>query len=642
MIVAEGLGLSLQRPRRLRTSGDARAYMKPLRGTKVTLCIFRNLMGASSTTKMRNVDLNNVMTSRRQKRIACIVGITLIYAGVSVSASAGFGLLAFGDIAQLLLLFVAFVLMSANAVSTRGQTRLFWGLMALGCLLWSADLSLWTLYEVILRRTIPEPFIGDAILFVHVVPFMAAIALRPHQSEERKLYFSTLNFLMLLVWWVFLYAFIVFPDEYVVLNVAVYSPHYDLLYLVENLAFLGVLGMLAWKTRGAWKEIYANLFVASGLYSISSLALNMAIARGQYHTGSLYDIPFIASVGWMIWATLLARDLKPPSQPAPSRVSRWQMLAPRLAMLAMLSLPVMGYWAWFRDTGPQHLRQFRLLVTLAAMVVLGLFVFLRQFLMDRELVRLLEESRSSLENMKRLQTELVQREKLASLAQLVSGAAHEINNPLAAILGYSELLAAQPGLESSQASMARKIGQQARRTRELVSSLLSFAQQSPGEKTLLEMGSVVQRALQMKMLRTENKNIHSESRVAPDLPQIWGNVNQLFQCCVEIIGNATDALEEVGGGTFSVSVLQEGDELVMEFSDSGPGIRDPQRIFDPFYTTKAVGKGMGLGLSVTYGVVQDHQGQITCENRPEGGAVFVLRFPVAKQPAPKIAEAAKA
>ena len=582
------------------------------------------------------------MTSRRQWQTAGVVGITLIYAGVSLSTSAGFGLLAFGDIAQFSLLFLAFLLMSANAVSTRGQTRLFWGLMALGCLLWSADLALWTLYEVILRRAIPEPFIGDAVLFVHVVPFMAAVALRPHQLEERKLYFSTLNFLMMLVWWVFLYAFIVFPDEYVQLNVAVYSPHYDLLYLVENMAFLGVLGVLAWKARGAWKRIYWNLFVASGLYAVSSLALNVAIARGKYHTGSLYDIPFIASVCWMIWATLLARDLKPPSQPAPSELPRWQMLTPRLAMLAMLSLPLMGYWAWFRDTAPPHLRQFRLLVTLAATLVLGLFVFLRQFLMDRELVRLLEESRSSLENMKRLQTELVQREKLASLAQLVSGAAHEINNPLAAILGYSELLAAQSDTESNQASMARKIGQQARRTRELVSSLLSFAQQSPGEKTLLDMGSIVQRALQMKMLRTESKNIRLESRIEPNLPQIWGNVNQLFQCCVEIIGNATDALEEVGGGAFSVSVLQEGDELVMEFSDSGPGIRDPQRIFDPFYTTKPVGKGMGLGLSVTYGVVRDHQGQISCENLPAGGAVFELRFPVAKQSVPKIAEAARA
>jgi len=587
------------------------------------------------------------MISKHPWRVACFAGILLIYASVSLSLPAGFGLLAFGDVAQFLLLFIAFLLMLGNAFSNRGQIRLFWGLMALGCLLWSANLSLWTLYEVIWRRTIPDPFIGDAILFVHVVPFMAAVALRPHQSEDKKLYFSTLNFLMLLVWWVFLYAFIVFPDEYVVLNVAVYSPHYDLLYLVENLAFLAVLGILAWNARGAWRDIYRNLFVASGLYAFSSLALNMAIARGQYHTGSLYDIPFVASVCWMIWATLLARDLKPPAQPAPSELSRWQMLAPRLTMLAMLSLPLMGYWAWFRDTAPPHLRQFRLLVTLAAMLVLGLFVFLRQFLMDRELVRLLEASRDSLENMKRLQTELVQREKLASLAQLVSGAAHEINNPLAAILGYSELLAAQPDLESKQANMARKIGQQARRTRELVSSLLSFAQQSPGEKTLLDMGSVLQRALQMKMLRTENKNIHLESRIEPDLPQIWGNVNQLFQCCVEIIGNATDALEEVGGGTFSVSVLQEGDELVMEFSDSGPGIRDPQRIFDPFYTTKPVGKGMGLGLSVTYGVVQDHQGKISCENRVGGGAVFELRFPLAKpsepkQSASKMAEAAQA
>jgi signal transduction histidine kinase len=582
------------------------------------------------------------MISKLPWRVACFAGIILVYASVSLSLPAGFALLAFGDIAQFSLLFIAFLLMLANAFSTRGQTRLFWGLMAVGCLLWSANLFLWTLYEVIWRRPLPDPFIGDVILFVHVVPFMAAVALRPHQSEDKKLYFSTLNFLMLLVWWVFLYSFIVFPDEYVVHNVAVYSPHYDLLYLVENLAFLAVLGILAWSARGAWRDVYRNLFVASGLYAVSSLALNMAILRGQYHTGSLYDIPFVASVCWMIGAALLARDLKPPSQPAPSELSRWQMLAPRLAMLAMLSLPLMGYWAWFRDTAPPHLRQFRLLVTLAAMLVLGLFVFIRQLLMDRELVRLLEESRASLENMKRLQTELVQREKLASLAQLVSGAAHEINNPLAAILGYSELLAAQSEVESKQASMARKIGQQARRTRELVSSLLSFAQQSPGEKTLLDMGTILQRALQMKMLRTETKNIHLESRIQPDLPQIWGNVNQLFQCCVEIIGNATDALEEVGGGTFSVSVVQEGDELVMEFSDSGPGIRDPQRIFDPFYTTKPVGKGMGLGLSVTYGVVQDHQGKISCENRAEGGAVFELRFPLAKQPAPRVAEAAKA
>src|SRR5713101_7365007 len=342
------------------------------------------------------------MTSRRKRWIGSLSCLVLAYAIVSLSVPAGFALLAFGDVAQFLLLFLAFLLMVVNAVSNRGQIRLFWGLMAAGCLLWSTNLVLWTLYEVVLRRTIPDPFVGDLILFIHVVPFMAAVALRPHQSEERKLYLSTLNFLVLLVWWVFLYAFIVFPDEYVVLNVALYSPHYDLLYLVENLAMLGVLGILAWKARGAWKEIYWNLFIASGLYTTGSMITNAAIARGQYHTGSVYDIPFVASVCWMIWATLLARELKPACESAEAERSPWQMLAPRLAMLAMLSLPVMGYWAWFSEPASPTLKQFRLLATLTAMLVLGLFVFLRQYLMDRELVRLLEESRLSLENLKRL------------------------------------------------------------------------------------------------------------------------------------------------------------------------------------------------------------------------------------------------
>jgi signal transduction histidine kinase len=102
-----------------------------------------------------------------------------------------------------------------------------------------------------------------------------------------------------------------------------------------------------------------------------------------------------------------------------------------------------------------------------------------------------------------------------------------------------------------------------------------------------------------------------------------------------------DALEEVGGGVFTMSAHGDGDDLVVEFSDSGPGIREPQRVFDPFYTTKPIGKGTGLGLSATYGVVQDHHGQISCQNRPQGGAVFVLRFPAATKAA-AAAQAAKA
>lgn len=591
----------------------------------------------SSNTRIKRV------TFRQHWWLAGSAVLVLACAAVSLTTPRGVALYTFGDLTALLLIALATAVMVVNAVRNHGQTRIFWALMATGCLLWTINQSLWTVYEAFLRRELPDPFVGDIILFAHVVPFMAAVALRPHRpQEEQKLYFTTLNFLMLLIWWMFLYTFIVFPDEYIATNVPVYSRNFDLLYLLENLVLLASLGALAVGTKGAWKRIYLGLFAANALYAFSSETMNMAIAAGQYFSGSLYDVPFVASLCGLVWVGLLALRLKPVCEPAPQTSNRWLALAPRLAMVAILSLPLMGFYAMFLAQAPDKLRYFRVLVTLAAMLVLGACVFIRQFLLDRQLVRLLESSNQSLENLQRLQSQLVQKEKLASLGQLVAGAAHEINNPLAAILGYSELLSTTGSLSSDQITMARKIGFQARRTRDLVSGLLSFAQQSPGEKTLVEVGALLQRAIQMEMLNLETRKIRVETQIEPDLARIWGNSSQLLQCCLQIIGNALDALEEVGGGVLTTSVRREGDEILLEFADSGPGIREPRRVFDPFYTTKPIGKGTGLGLSATYGMVQDHHGQISCYNRAEGGAVFVLRFPVAREQSALGAQAAKA
>jgi signal transduction histidine kinase len=583
------------------------------------------------------------MTKRQRWWALGLASVVLGYTAVSLRLRPGFTLTAVADVTQLVLLIAATVVMVLNSIYSRGQTRLFWSLLAAGCAMWGLNQAGWASYEVILRRQIPDPFIGDIILFLHVVPMIAAVAVRPHrQLEQGKPYLSTLNFLMLLVWWVFLYAFVVFPDEYVVLNIPLYSPNYDFLYTLENIAFLAGLAALLSSAHGTWKNIYWNLFLASALYSVVSELINAAFARGAYYTGSLYDIPFVISLCWFSWAGLLALELQPSCESSRLTEHRRTTLAPRFAMLAILSLPILGYWAWFSDSSPPRLRQFRILVTLTAMLVQGCLVFIRQFLLDRELVRLLDESRQSLENLQRVQAQLVQREKLASLGQLVAGAAHEINNPLTAILGYSDLMAGNTTLEPAQISMAQKIGQQARRTRELVSGLLRFAQQSPEEKSVINIGSLLQRALQMEMLRLESKQIRLQSSVTTNLPPVWGNTNHLFQCFLEIIHNAMDALEEVGGGTLAVSARRDGNEVLIEVSDSGRGMRDPKRVFDPFYTTKPVGKGTGLGLSATYGVVQDHHGQISCHNRPEGGAVFVLRFPAAQSAISSEASAAKA
>ena len=180
---------------------------------------------------------------------------------------------------------------------------------------------------------------------------------------------------------------------------------------------------------------------------------------------------------------------------------------------------------------------------------------------------------------------------------------------------------------------------QARRTRDLVSDLLSFAQQSPAEKTPLDVMVLLQRATQMLESRRLPGKIRVDLSIAPDFPKVHGNANQLFQAFVEIIENAMDALEEVGGGAVEITAHREGQQVVLQFADTGPGIREPQRVFDPFYTTKPVGKGTGLGLSAVYGVIQDHSGQITCQNKGEGGAVFVVRLPAEEKAAVKVAGA---
>jgi signal transduction histidine kinase len=223
---------------------------------------------------------------------------------------------------------------------------------------------------------------------------------------------------------------------------------------------------------------------------------------------------------------------------------------------------------------------------------------------------------------------------------LVALAAGELEYPLSAILSSSERMAASSNLSREQLSNAQKIGQQARRTRELVSDLLSFSQQTPGEKNFLELKPLLQRAIQMEGFKLENKKISLSVESHDPLPRVLGNPNQLLQAFLQIIENAVDALQEIGGGRLQVSLWRENNEVVVQFADSGPGLRDPERVFDPFYTTKPVGKGTGLGLSATYGVVQDHKGQITCYNRPEGGAAFEIRLPVVKVTAP-LAEAAR-
>jgi len=533
-----------------------------------------------------------------------------------------------GDLVPLLVLAASFVLCVRNVLDSRGHTRLFWSLMAIGMAMWCFNQAGWTWYEVILRTKLPDPYVGDIVLFLHVVPIMAAVAIRPHGRDEKEgLIISTVNVLTLLAWWIVVYGFVVFPEEYIATDVPMYTLRWDLLYVIEGSVLIGTAGYAYFSSSGAWRKLYGSILVASVLYSLASEEMDAAIARGAYRSGGPYDIPFLAAGLAFFGVAVIGRRLLCETQVMPSIVwSRWSV-APLLGQLALLSLPAMGYAALFLDHDPPYLRGVRFVVAMGGFTILAFFVFFKQFLLDQKLLQLLDESRRSFDNLQRLQGRAVQQAKLASLGELVALAANELEHPLAAILSSSEDMAASSNLSREQLSNAQRIGQQARRTRDLVADLLSFAQQTPGEKIPLELKPLLQRAVQMEGFKVENRNIHLKVASAEPVPRVLGNSNQLLQAFVQIVENAVDALQEVGGGQLQISLRRDGEEVIVQFADSGPGLRNPGRVFDPFYTTKPLGKGTGLGLSATYGVVQEHKGQITCFNRAEGGAVFEIRLP---------------
>jgi two-component system NtrC family sensor kinase len=224
--------------------------------------------------------------------------------------------------------------------------------------------------------------------------------------------------------------------------------------------------------------------------------------------------------------------------------------------------------------------------------------------------------------------QFVQSEKLASIGQLVGGVAHEINNPLTAILGYSDLLAEDPTVDSRARNVAEKIREQARRTKTLVNNLLSFARQAPSDRRgLLDVNTIVNTAVQFRRVDLRGKNIRIDVQTSTNIPEVRADANQLLQVFCNIINNAVDSMNHVGGGTLTVRTSLEKGNAVILFSDTGTGIREPQLVFDPFYTTKPVGQGTGLGLSICYGLVHDQGGKITCQNSLEGGATFRVELP---------------
>ena len=494
--------------------------------------------------------------------------------------------------------------------------------MTAGVAFWLAYQAMWSYFEVILRKDVPDPFAGDVVLFLHLVPMIAAVGVLPHlRSDERDERIRLLDFSLLITWWVFVYVYVVIPWQTVQINEATYSDNFNQGYLTEKLVLLVILAGLGYMAQGGWRRLYGQLLGATALYASSSYVANWAIERKTYYSGSIYDIPLTISIAWIGIIPALADgyDLSP-SETAKPVLGVW---ITRLSMVALLSLPGAAVLAALDPTQPSRVQTFRTSASLITLVVMGLMVFQRHHLLDRELSHLVKRSQQSLVDLKSLQAQLIQSEKLASLGRLVGGAAHEINNPLTAMLGYSDLLGASelPPLEKEQAQM---VGEQVRRTKTLVASLLTFVRREPVRLNPVDLNSVLRTGLRMLPSQLEAQGITVRMELDSSLPRVLADANQLLQVCLHLASQIASQLDPGMTSSLCVRTHRDGNQLQVDFFAEAPFLGTPT--FDLVMSSEGNPRPATLSLSACCHIVEEHGGRLL---RPKNLTIPAFRVELA-------------
>jgi PAS domain S-box-containing protein len=233
---------------------------------------------------------------------------------------------------------------------------------------------------------------------------------------------------------------------------------------------------------------------------------------------------------------------------------------------------------------------------------------------------------------KAIEQQVLMTSKLASIGELASGVAHELNNPLTGVIGYAQLLIDSKNVPQEVKSDLNKVYQESQRAAKIVQNLLSFARRRKPEKRYFDANELIQKTLELRSYELKTSNIKVDVDLEPELPEIKADYYQIQQVILNIVINAEQALAETGRrGKIAVTTSVIKDHIRISIADNGPGIpkENISRVFDPFFTTKEVGKGTGLGLSVCHGIVAAHGGNIYAESEEGKGAEFIIDLPIA-------------
>ena len=545
---------------------------------------------------------------------------------------------ALGDIAQLIppMVYGGFTLWLARR--SRGQVRVFWNLNAVHAFMWAIGQGVWT-YLDLFAGGVPVISPTDPLFFISSIPLAAALYGRPERDRPRWLFEIVLLDLVLIA------LFSAFIYIYFVVTIAVTDGREDLynsnltqLLNARNL-LLALWAMWVWRTASsaAWQRVLGVYALALFATFAGGLVYDVISQNGTYIPGGLADLSFMAPYLAMAIAAAMACDanLFEPDEEAPA-LSKLPVVS-MIAITLLVAIPAIDEVARRLLTVSPETEQLRTRVAIAILIPFGIVVVVREFLSRRALIRAGHDLAST-------RQQLVQREKLAAVGQLVSGVAHELNNPLQGVLGYAELmLAAKPAAQDTEE--LRAIRDNANRAAGIVRNLLTFAGRTTSARSWQQINRVVRDAIAAREGQLQASGIDLTFDAADRLPLVYLDAPRLEDVVTNLIQNAEAAIAtrrdgkalsrivpEKAPGEIMITTRLENDpdRIFVEVADNGSGLKqeDLHRVFDPFFTTREVGQGTGLGLSVCYGIVREHGGQITAKNGAVGGAVFTIELPV--------------
>jgi len=410
--------------------------------------------------------------SRPKLYLLLALGVFSIHLFVAALIKPSWTLTLIGDAIPCALLILAILAVSENFRYHIGLLSLFWKLTAACLFAMLLSQAYWFYYDSLRRFGTPSPVLGDSLFLIAHVFFLSALAFRPHSSAAGgDLRFRSLDFFLLTLWWLALYGYFSLPWQVVVQDFSKYNPAYYLLALIQHLVIMGALAVLWWRNADVWRRVYGHLLIAFTLIAAGNLLLSVSIDRGIYYAGGFFDTPFLLAIVWFSYVATFGSSLQPRKDTTPNRELKQTLWTARIAMLAILSLPAIGLIGYLEKNVLQAIADFRLRVVFGATLLLGALLFRKLNLLAHELVQLVRLTHDSIENLKFVQKRVTHTEKLTALGRLAAGTAHEISNPLTAILGYSELLADIPSLSPQDRQYAKTIHQHVHSAQAAVNSL---------------------------------------------------------------------------------------------------------------------------------------------------------------------------